>query len=1213
MVYIRQNKYEEAEKIAKMTMDIALDIYGESHSEYANTLRVLPLSVIYIHQEKLKEDEVYSEYLLKVCGKAFGKVSEEYCDAADRLSNKYLGFDKYDVLEKLNSEIIEIKEKLYKDNNTKIIFNLNCLAFCYFGQGRYKEAEKIYIRVLDIIKESGENKISEYIDALTGIAKIYEEEGRENEAEILLIKALEEVDKKFYGNNSIMYVRILDILGGFYKRVERYKNAEKTYLKALNIRKNTKWETMDIQLASDGSFLYWDSINEKREISNEIDGTYKLENIKALAELYETMYRYDEAEGLYKEILDEIEKTHGKESRQYVIELMNLATFFKTEKKYEESEKHYIKALEIEKEIVGEGTKVYCMINDYLTSLYEEIGNNIAAEEGHKKTMEIAKVAYNDSSILNIPLLKSIGINKVVNGKEEEGRTLLYKALDIARDEKSLYVSEYAEVLNEIAYSYTKNKEWEKAKKLYESALNEAVELFHVDSLNHALILKGFGDLYKDMERHGEGEKLYIEALNKFESEESQKKNPKQYISLFNSLGSLYEISEQYLRAKETYLNALEEVKKLFGTENKYYLQFLDLILNLYLECDIENELIEKTCSDILNIALKIYRRENIKYVDALEKVAYVYLKMKKEKEAVDLIIEALNIENNIITDTVIAMSEEKRLQFIEDSKGRLDRCFSVILKCNSISNEDISRVYEIILFRKGLGAEILMAQKDTILSGKYPKLKEKFEKLNNLRLKIARKTLNISENIEDIARVEREIQGLKNKRDRIENEIAGNIPEMEVSKKLENANKNDIKTLIGEDSALIEILKIEGDEEEERYIAFTLVKEEEISLVDLGCGKEIDGLINSFRQSIKDGEGDFKEIGEGLKKLLINPILKKVEKKKRLIFSTDGELTQIPFQIIPFEEGYLVNYYEISYVNASRDMLRETVNTSADEGEALVIAYPEYKLDGEEIKDDISSNRALNLDNLRFQPLPYTKIEGILIGRKLGINPVMKKEASKKIVKKAKSPKILHIATHGFFMEKDEKSTGLKTLTNPLLRSGLALAGAQSFIEEKKRFKDAEDGILTAEDVSCLDLIGTDLVVLSACETGMGEVRTGEGVFGFRRAFTIAGAKTLIMSLWEVDDIATAILMDRFYENIIEKCMGYNIALREAQIYLKGLTKKEIKESILTREDIEEIIPEIRAWYEKNLSRVSDKNKPFIHPYYWGGFICQGDIVNKS
>jgi CHAT domain-containing protein len=212
--------------------------------------------------------------------------------------------------------------------------------------------------------------------------------------------------------------------------------------------------------------------------------------------------------------------------------------------------------------------------------------------------------------------------------------------------------------------------------------------------------------------------------------------------------------------------------------------------------------------------------------------------------------------------------------------------------------------------------------------------------------------------------------------------------------------------------------------------------------------------------------------------------------------------------------------------------------------------------------------------------------------------------------LKASRSPAVLHLATHGFFLE-DHVSQVLKAgdddeiakwaaveyvafglpkevrermadillpetvgrfsgreLENPLLRSGLALAGANTWLHGGSPPADAEDGLLTAENVVGLDLRGTELVVLPACETGLGEVHTGEGVFGLRRAFVVAGARTLVMSLWKVPDQQTHELMIDFYSRVLSG-QGVADALRQAQLAIK---------------------------------------QKHPDPHFWGAFICQGD-----
>jgi CHAT domain-containing protein len=166
----------------------------------------------------------------------------------------------------------------------------------------------------------------------------------------------------------------------------------------------------------------------------------------------------------------------------------------------------------------------------------------------------------------------------------------------------------------------------------------------------------------------------------------------------------------------------------------------------------------------------------------------------------------------------------------------------------------------------------------------------------------------------------------------------------------------------------------------------------------------------------------------------------------------------------------------------------------------------------------------------------------------------------------------LLHIATHGFFLRDEgtqaDAATGPRVrskIDNPLLRSGLALAGANLRAGGKN-----EDGILTALEASGLNLWGTKLVVLSACDTGLGEISNGEGIYGLRRAFALAGAESMLMSLWPASDYATQKLMAEYYR-YLKQGLGRGPALRRVQLDMLRRDRQ-------------------------------------LHPFYWATFIQSGD-----
>jgi CHAT domain-containing protein len=322
--------------------------------------------------------------------------------------------------------------------------------------------------------------------------------------------------------------------------------------------------------------------------------------------------------------------------------------------------------------------------------------------------------------------------------------------------------------------------------------------------------------------------------------------------------------------------------------------------------------------------------------------------------------------------------------------------------------------------------------------------------------------------------------------------------------------------------------------------------------------------------------------LGTALRQALFDPLLPALGSHTRLFLSPDGDLTRLPFEVLPLDgERRLIDAYRISYLGVGRDVLRFGAARRRQPTPPLVAADPDFDLRGRNVPQFSPG--------IPFRRLAGTRQEGKKVASLLKVTPLLRGRVLEKALKAHPSPRILHIATHGFFLHHSKGSpnqgaTGFglvgqgdmrrlgrwSAAENPLLRSGLALAGANTWLQEQEQAlpEEAEDGILSAEDVSGLDLLDTELVVLSACETGLGAVQIGEGVLGLRRAFALAGAKTLVMSLWKVPDQQTQELMENFYRRL-QSGQDRSDALREAQLAMK---------------------------------------ERYPQPLYWGAFICQGE-----
>ncbi len=257
------------------------------------------------------------------------------------------------------------------------------------------------------------------------------------------------------------------------------------------------------------------------------------------------------------------------------------------------------------------------------------------------------------------------------------------------------------------------------------------------------------------------------------------------------------------------------------------------------------------------------------------------------------------------------------------------------------------------------------------------------------------------------------------------------------------------------------------------------------------------------------------------------SPIGKKVKMMKTLYFSGDGIYNQININLLQGREGYLQDQFDIVLLSNLKELIKG--ENFVGKGTAIFFGQPNFQLTVQShLADERRDVRNVQMEEMKevdFKDLPGTRIEiangsKILMASGWKTQSYLGDDALESRLKSTSNPELLHIATHGFFIE----GAGI----NPMLRSGLIFSGVKN--EEDIQ---GEDGVLTAYEASSLALDSTRLVVLSACETGTGEVRTGEGVYGLQRAFLIAGARNIIMSLWKVDDLATEKLMTLFYSNL--------------------------------------------------------------------------------
>ena len=559
-----------------------------------------------------------------------------------------------------------------------------------------------------------------------------------------------------------------------------------------------------------------------------------------------------------------------------------------------------------------------------------------------------------------------------------------------------------------------------------------------------------------------------------------------------------------------------------------------------------------------------------------------VYFKEKDYEKTDYYLRRSLAIQFKYIQDQVPFLPTSKREQFIKT----LGISYHAIFTATDIHPLGKNLALFARLNRHGLLEEI--EKKQITLASLKGSEKDLMEKIKDLTNQLSSTNQGNKKSMEK----------LKIQKEKLELELYKSLPQL----KSKIFSLSDISKEIPDDAVLIEFQKyrpfvsIDPDQSmdentwgDAKYQALILFPNNNVESIDLGSAAEIDQLISlglvSSEQSLIDAQDIWHELGSKI----IKPLEKYIKNKKTLFISPDSELNKVPFAAIgSFNKiDLLGDIFQLRLLTTGRELITLNEEKNLINKQSIVIANPNFNLFGKNSsnnrkklspKNFNEQKRSFDQKNRLWGSLPGTKKEADIISKITNAKLFLEEEASALNIQMEDSPKILHIATHSFYIGDNNdilfsenifsnSITNNKRIENPLLRSGIVLAGANY---PDKNLKD--DGYLTALEVSKLNWNDTELVVVSGCESGQGDLQSGEGVYGLKRAIAVAGARSSLLSLWEVDDKATAEFMESFY-----------LKIKSGESRSKALsnTQKEFREH------------PIKAWQ---------------HPNVWAAFQLNGD-----
>ena len=579
----------------------------------------------------------------------------------------------------------------------------------------------------------------------------------------------------------------------------------------------------------------------------------------------------------------------------------------------------------------------------------------------------------------------------------------------------------------------------------------------------------------------------------------------------------------------------------------------------------------------VIAIDEKIYGNINEETTTSKAFLAEIHGIQGSHHKSVSLLKEALKAETYLIQREVPTMAREDRSRYLETLGYTYEKAFSESHKSNAGA--------EIALFarlnRHGLLEETEKRQARLLSStseaqGYALKLKYLTKELSSLSL-----------TIDERKSIRKELDDLERRLYRILPEYKPRVLEIK-----------EIASKIPSRGTLIEFQKYQpfrGELEpnyqwqDAQYVALILDSNAKVQAIDLGPAEPIEKAIEQALLSSESRAPNAVALWKRVGNLVIKPLAKALRKTETLIISPDAELNRIPFAALPdpYSSNFISDTFQLRIVTTGRELIDLEKANNRKTLRPLIVANPDFNAElhnAEEYarKYNNTKNVPVNITvkshlrsrenyRLTWEELPGTAKEGKAVSSLINGQLLTRQGATASEIQNTAARKVLHIASHAFYLPNQQdikenaiddtfdvntrgrRSLNIKSLSNenPLLRSGIALAGANQ-IDKNQTGPSSDDGYLTALEVTQLDWQGTELVVISACESGQGEIKAGEGVYGPKRAIAVSGARSSLLSLWKVDDMATAAFMKYFYQQMKDG-MGRSEALSATQEYFRN------------------------------------------------------------
>jgi antitoxin component YwqK of YwqJK toxin-antitoxin module/CHAT domain-containing protein len=1125
-----------------------------------------------------------------------------YADVLRALGLAYNEASRYEEAERFYLQGLAIDKELNGETNRSYVASQIVMAGIYEEMSVYDKGEALLNKVIQTIGEKHPDYMrANYSDAMNHLADIKRDLGEYKEAircnEIAMVY-LEENK----ANDPTDYADVLRDMALDYRRLDDFTNSEKYLMKAITI---------------------------VEEAFGKHNSTY-YNYLSSEANYYNYRGLYSDAVKLYMQIINGFEKLSGKGSVNYSHAIRNITNSYIDQGEYVLAETWCKQYYDLSLSIAGAGSYDYLDASYKLAKIKHNLSKTIEAEKLHRQCESVSLKLYGPHHPEYAYYLKERSSFCLIEGQLAEAEILINKATKIIGESAygkngkvyANYLIQQAKVLS----ARDKNKE-------AEQLLVEALKITGSNKIdyhyNHLDALEALADFYEKLGQYNAAEKLRMEVIAMVEGREGKSYNyalkterllsllygaqkyelaattGKQLLTFFegelaqnnhkildlrNQLG-LIELERKHFDSAAIHFKHCIEMSELNKTTESYLHSIY--LNNLSVSTLAAGDL--KQTERLLERSLQLRTRLGIKltppqYAVVTDNFASLYQTMGKLEKAEKYWLDVTKNLLNYTRENFYFMSDEEKSQFWKDIKDDFEY-FNTFAVLRAKKNPAIlGEMYNNQLATKAILLSASNKIKKRVLTSGDTAMVNHYYNWVEIRERLAQLYTSSDSELKNKKTL---IDSLEVKGKNVEKELNISSEDLAQDKGAQSKSTTwkDVQRALSPMEAAVEIIRFRYFDRYLRdsviYAALILTTEtkQNPKLVLLPNGKWLEGRALRYYKNAIIAKLDDKLSYTNFWGP-IDPVLKN---KSRVFLSLDGVYNQINLNTLADADGkFLVESKNLTILSNTKDLLLLKTNRSKRTGTttASLFGYPKYFIGKERAKEKILKQKrdfdfasidetdATGINELPGTRTEITQVKNILDANHWKTIDYTDEMATEKAMKAIDYPSVLHIATHGFFVDDQETSATFKVgaateyaRQNPLLRSGLLLSGASNYIQNNLRFDD-ENGILTAYEAANLNLDNTDLVILSACETGKGEIQNGEGVYGLQRAFQTAGAQAIIMSLWKVDDEATQELMTSFYQN-----------------WMKGTEKAE-------------------AFRQAQLQL---KNK-YANPYYWGAFVMMGN-----